>query len=777
MLDVYRDFYGLTGEPFRLGPDYRFSLHHKSYANAKAYLEYAIYQGEGFIAITGAPGTGKTTLISEILAGLDTEKVRVATLNSTRLESRDLLYMVASAFDLHPKDVSKANLLIEIESSLVHKIRTGQRAILIVDEAQGLSTAALEELRLLANLQYQYQLLLQIFLVGQERLLKMVGAPGMEHLQQRLVAATSLEPLDFSETVDYVEHRLSRVGWESDPAIDAGALREIYRYSGGVPRRINLITNRLFLYGGMEQKHGFGAGDARNVIQDLINEFLLAPEPQLNEAAVAAIVNTADKARSYNLPRKRQTPPPPGEPVKPTNGRTSKARAAGKSNRSAGNPAKPANERACKARASKSNRPAVSEPAPPTAMERPVPPRGPHRVRPKTGKKGGGFKGFVMALMTLVLAGAAYLLPEETGNQDQWHRTVEPSSTTEGLKTASSPGKETEPVTAVPTVENTQTGDVGTAAPVSREDPPPVQKAVGEGKVIRTPSSESTGIVDGAEPVPDEVPLTAVEKAGPVARVSHDAVSQVPVQPAVAVAETPGPVPSGQSTLVVKPEPVVSDLVPLPEAAAASTDMVEKSPGVEAIKAQRERLRQAAERRFSVRQTLAQTKAVAFVPVPGKQAVTVPGQAAVGKKKALFNPGEIVTLLLDGHWSSRGKPASLLPSETTFCQKKTDEIRCHSVPKNIKTQYGLALYKVEITLNAFSRQGHFEMLYRTLVKLVDAGATIRDEGPAASGNGGWQVSAHAMSCILSNTGQVTCKDSKGVSREYRRMLPGSRPAP
>src|SRR5210317_1309871 len=233
MLDVYRKFYHFTGEPFRLGPDHRFSLHHASYANAKAYLEYAIFQGEGFVTITGGAGTGKTTLISEILSVVDKDKIEVSTLTSTQLESRDLLHMVAHSFGIESDDNSKANLLLGIESFLVEKIRNGHRAILIVDEAQGLSGGALEELRLLANLQYEYQLLLQIVLVGQEQLLELIRQPAMEHLRQRMVAATSLEPLDLDETINYIEHRLSRVAWKGDPGIEEGALQLVYRYSGG----------------------------------------------------------------------------------------------------------------------------------------------------------------------------------------------------------------------------------------------------------------------------------------------------------------------------------------------------------------------------------------------------------------------------------------------------------------------------------------------------------------------------------------------------------------
>jgi len=290
MLDVYRTYYKLTGEPFRLSPDHRFSLDHRSYANAKAYLDYALLQGEGFIAITGSPGTGKTTLISDILAGFEETDMQVATLTSTQLESRDLLHMVAHAFDLHPEDRSKANLLLELERFLNQQSYRGHRTILIVDEAQSLSPSALEELRLLANIQRKDQLLLQIFLVGQEKLLNLIHARGMEQLQQRLVAASVLEPLNLDETVDYIEHRLCLVAWRGDPAISEEALRLVYKYSGGIPRRINMICNRLFLYGGIQQKNELLGEDARTVIDELYKERLLAPGLPREQSGAGAIV-------------------------------------------------------------------------------------------------------------------------------------------------------------------------------------------------------------------------------------------------------------------------------------------------------------------------------------------------------------------------------------------------------------------------------------------------------------------------------------------------------
>ena len=308
MFDIYRTYYKMLGEPFRLGPDHRFSLAHASYANARAYLQYAIFQGEGFIAVTGRAGTGKTTLISDLLDGLDRERIEAVTLTSTQLESRDLLQMVVNLFGLCPEDNSKPGLLQELERYLRQQNHRGRRVVLIVDEAQGLSVSALEELRLMANLQHNYQLLLQIFLVGQEQLLEKLRAPGMEHLQQRLIAASHLQPLALDEFIDYVEHRLSLVGWKGDPGIEEGALRLIHRFSGGIPRRINLICNRLFLYGGLGQKHLLNAEDARQVVAELQNEFLLPPDPE--DCEERAEVDECTDPPACSLPRKDMSAAP-----------------------------------------------------------------------------------------------------------------------------------------------------------------------------------------------------------------------------------------------------------------------------------------------------------------------------------------------------------------------------------------------------------------------------------------------------------------------------------
>jgi type II secretory pathway predicted ATPase ExeA len=306
MLDIYKTRYRLKDHPFRLGPDHRFSLDHPSYANAKAYLEYAISQGEGFIAITGEPGTGKTTLIHGLLAGLDKTHIQVATLTCAQLDPRSLIEMVLTSFGLQRNEGSNASLLAELETFLVQQSRSGRHAVLIVDEAQGMSPESLEELRLLSNLQHDNRLLMQVFLVGQDHLLDMIHAPGMEHLQQRLIAASHLEPLDLEETVTYIEHRLCHVGWLGDPAITEDALRLVHKFSGGVPRRINLICHRLFLYGGLEQKHELVGEDARHVIEELHNERVLSTELSSGDLSGEGVEvePRGAEAPALNLPRK-----------------------------------------------------------------------------------------------------------------------------------------------------------------------------------------------------------------------------------------------------------------------------------------------------------------------------------------------------------------------------------------------------------------------------------------------------------------------------------------
>ena len=277
MLDVYKSVYNLSGQPFRLSPDYRFSFGHRSYDDAKSYLKYAIAEGEGIVAITGAPGTGKTTLIASLISELDPAQVQVGVVTNVQLDSANLLSMVADAFSLNVNRQNHVNLMNTFKDYLKKQKAESRRVILIVDEAQGLTAELLEELRLFSNLQYNAQLMLQIFLVGQEPLMDIVISPGMEQLHQRLIAAAQIQPLDYGQTIDYISHRLHCVGWNDDPKFSEEVYSLIHNFSAGVPRRINLICHRLFLHAGLKEKHTLVGGDALNVIVELHKEGLLTP--------------------------------------------------------------------------------------------------------------------------------------------------------------------------------------------------------------------------------------------------------------------------------------------------------------------------------------------------------------------------------------------------------------------------------------------------------------------------------------------------------------------
>jgi general secretion pathway protein A len=269
---VYESFYGLHGKPFQLNPDPQFYYGSRGHNRALAYLQYGLYQGEGFIVITGEVGAGKTTLVRSLIEQLDPDRFVAAQIVSTQLDAGDLLRSVARAFGLPNKTREKARLIGSIEAFLVSLVASGKRAILLVDEAQNLTMRAIEELRMLSNFQSGTQSLLQSFLVGQPQLRNLMRRPELEQLAQRVIASHHLGPIDREETAAYIEHRLKLVGWAGDPTFDEGALDAIYVYTKGIPRQINTLTNRLLLGGCLTETHEFSADDVNALVEDIREE-------------------------------------------------------------------------------------------------------------------------------------------------------------------------------------------------------------------------------------------------------------------------------------------------------------------------------------------------------------------------------------------------------------------------------------------------------------------------------------------------------------------------
>jgi general secretion pathway protein A len=277
---MYTDFYKLSGLPFQLTPDARFFFGSSGHNKAMAHLTYGLSQGEGFIIITGDIGAGKTTIVEHLLAQLDSRKYVAAKITNTLLGADDTLRMVASAFGVPQEGADKATLLRRFEQFLARVMQDGQRAVLVVDECQNLSVQALEELRMLSNLQIQGRPPLQSFLLGQPQFRDTLASEELEQLRQRVIASYHLGPLDAAETRHYVEHRLRMVGWQDDPKFSDDVFEPIHRHTGGVPRRINTLCSRVLLYGFLEDRHELGPADVEEVARDLAQEVMRVTAPR-----------------------------------------------------------------------------------------------------------------------------------------------------------------------------------------------------------------------------------------------------------------------------------------------------------------------------------------------------------------------------------------------------------------------------------------------------------------------------------------------------------------
>jgi general secretion pathway protein A len=276
---MYEAFYGLSSKPFQLNPDPNFYFGSKQHSRAKAYLEYGVSRHEGFVVITGEIGAGKTMTLRALIDGLHGSDVVIGNLVTTQLDAEDTLRMVGAAFGFKVKDVAKSELLVTLEAFLLSQTSQGKRCLLIVDEAQNLTTRAVEELRMLSNFQYGNQALLQTFLVGQPEFREILQRPEMEQFRQRVAATCHIGPLDAEETTAYIEHRLKCAGATDKPTFEPEAFGTIFKGSHGIPRRINAICDRLLLLGFLCERTHLSVADVEEVIREFAIETEVPKKP------------------------------------------------------------------------------------------------------------------------------------------------------------------------------------------------------------------------------------------------------------------------------------------------------------------------------------------------------------------------------------------------------------------------------------------------------------------------------------------------------------------
>ena len=273
---MYSEFYGLRGEPFLLTPDHRFYFDSSVHSQAMAHLTYGLSRGEGFIVITGDIGAGKTTLVKRLIASIDAQRIVAAHVVTTLLAGSELLRMVAAAFGMKDLPIDKSALLIRLQNFFEAAYKERRRVLLIVDEAQNLPPNALEELRMLSNFQVGNAAPFQSFLVGQPQFRTVLANPDLEQLRQRVIATYHLGPMNRQECGEYLSHRLRQVGWEEDPYFEPSSIDAIFEHTGGIPRRINTLCNRLMLLGFLDELHRFSADDVNRVAADLSSESAFA---------------------------------------------------------------------------------------------------------------------------------------------------------------------------------------------------------------------------------------------------------------------------------------------------------------------------------------------------------------------------------------------------------------------------------------------------------------------------------------------------------------------
>jgi putative secretion ATPase (PEP-CTERM system associated) len=306
---MYERFYHLRERPFSLTPDPDYLYPSRAHQEALDYLRYGIEAHAGFVVITGEIGCGKTTLLQTVLRGLD-KQTSVSRIVNTMLDARELIEAVMLDFGLDPgQGRSKPLLLRDLARFLVDQRMARRLALLVVDEAQNLSPAALEEVRMLSNLETEKSKLIQVVLIGQPNLRDVLATRELEQLRQRITVSYHLTPLGADETAAYVNHRLRRAAAAVPLQFPPEVTTLIHAHSQGVPRKINIIADAILLFGYGEDRHVIDRDLTAQVLEELEATGVLAKPTAAPTTALATATAAADGRAK--VPPLSTTPPPP----------------------------------------------------------------------------------------------------------------------------------------------------------------------------------------------------------------------------------------------------------------------------------------------------------------------------------------------------------------------------------------------------------------------------------------------------------------------------------
>jgi general secretion pathway protein A len=265
---MYNKFFGFKEKPFKLVPNPAYFYLSKSHEEAMAHLNYAISQGDGFVEITGEVGTGKTTLCRAFLESLN-DTIEAAYIFNPKLGPKQLLKTINEEFGINTEGDDTKDLIDRLNAFLMQKKVSGKKIILLIDEAQNLNRNVLEQLRLLSNLETNRDKLLQIILVGQPELSEILNSHALRQVGQRITLSYQLRPLTWAECKEYIHYRIGIAAQKTAIKFDRSAYRQIYKYSKGIPRLINIVCDRALLTAFVLNQFKITARIAKESIKEL----------------------------------------------------------------------------------------------------------------------------------------------------------------------------------------------------------------------------------------------------------------------------------------------------------------------------------------------------------------------------------------------------------------------------------------------------------------------------------------------------------------------------